>query len=65
MEKKRSTGLKTGKKGTGFLEYRINNLTKGIIFTTFFFFIIGFMMKDAFDPVAIIGMFFLAEHVFV
>lgn len=65
MGKKRSTGLKTGKKGTGFLEYQISKLTKGIIFTTFLNFIIGFMMKDAFDPVAIIGMFFLAEHLFV
>lgn len=64
MEKKRSTGLKTTKKGIGFIEYRMGNFVKGIIFTTLLNFIIGFMMKDAFGPIGIIGMFFLSENVF-
>lgn len=65
MEKKRSTCLKTSKKATGFHEYRLSKFIYGITYTTIVNFIIGMMLKEAFDPIAIIGMFFLTENLFV
>ena len=65
MEKKRSTGLKTSKKATGFHEYRLGEFIKGITYTTIVNFTIGMMLKEAFGPIAIIGMFFLTENLFV